>query len=240
MAAKLYQQAAQYIRDLITAGQYPVGSKLPTEHELADKVKVSRPTIRQALAQLASEGVVTRVKGSGTFVARPKLLHESTSFLAGYRAESEKNHRTLRTEVLCLSVERADAMVAERLKLPAGVRVTRMVRRRWVENFQSGRPVVYTTVYVPYNLYPGMAQEDFTDRSFYAALEAQGLAVCHASRTLEVLPLPEEVRCALEVSAFEPGIFIAATGTDAAGRVVEYAESYYPAGSSRFLIEVVP
>ena len=47
-----------------------------------------------------------------------------------------------------------------------------------------------------------------------------------------------EVAARLGISAFEPVIFITSTGRTAAGQPVEYAESYYPAGSSSFLIEV--
>ncbi len=42
-------------------------------------------------------------------------------------------------------------------------------------------PVVYTTVYVPHQLFPEMSQLDFTDASLYEALDARGLAVAHAS-----------------------------------------------------------
>ena len=112
------------------------------------------------------------------------------------------------------------------------------MRRRRVEGFDSGKPVVYTTVYVPYVLFPDMAQQDFTDTSFYSQLESRGLKVCHASRTLEVVTPPPEVAAALELSPFEPAIYVDSVGFDARRRRVEYAQSYYPAGSSRFLIEI--
>ena len=60
----------------------------------------------------------------------------------------------------------------------------------------------------------------------------------HASRQLEVVPPPAEVAARLEISPFEPTIFITSTGRTGAGQCIEYTESYYPAGSSRFLIEI--
>lgn len=238
MAKSLHEQAAEYVRARIVSGEYPVGSQIPTENELCALLGVSRPTLRQALDNLTREGLLVRIKGKGTFVSEPKVMHESTSFITGYRAESEKNHRTLRTCVLYLGQERAGEAVAHALELPLGARVTRLVRLRHLEGYRGDAPVVYTTVYVPYKLFPDMDQMDFTDLSFYDVLARRGLEVRHASRRLEVVPPPAEVAARLGISAFEPVIFITSTGRTAAGQPVEYAESYYPAGSSSFLIEV--
>jgi GntR family transcriptional regulator len=63
------------------------GGRLPSEREIADRVGVSRPTVRRALDQLAAEGRVHRVQGSGTFVAAPPApavrVLAATATLAG-------------------------------------------------------------------------------------------------------------------------------------------------------------
>lgn len=238
MAKSLHEQAAEYVRARILSGEYPVGGQIPTENELCALLGVSRPTLRQALDALAREGWLLRVKGKGTFVTEPKVNHDSTRFITGYRAESERNHRTLRTQVVALTVERAPEVAARALGLTAGAKVTRLVRLRHLEGYRGNAPVVYTTVYVPCKLFPDMDRLDFTDLSFYEVLADRGLEVRHASRQLEVVPPSAEVAARLEISPFEPVILITSTGTTGDGRRVEYAESYYPAGSSRFLIEV--
>lgn len=238
MAQTLHRQVSEYIRSRIESGEYPVGSQIPTEWELAQLLGVSRPTVRQALDNLSHSGYLTRVKGKGTFVTQPKMVHESTSFLIGYQEESQKNHRVLRTRVLDLQVERAAEHVAEALQIPVGGKVTRLTRLRYLEHYNHDAPVVYTTLYVPYQLFPGMSTVDFTDTSFYAALDAQNLSVKHASRKLEVMVAPAEVAAGLEISPFEPVIFISSREHSEDMVPVAYAESYYPAGSSSFLIEV--
>ena len=90
----------------------------------------------------------------------------------------------------------------------------------------------------PFALLPDMARQDFTDTSFYAYLARCGLKVCHASRTLEVIVPPPEIAAALALSPFEPAVYVESVGFDARGRRIEYAQSYYPAGSSKFLIEI--
>lgn len=238
MARSLHEQAAEYIRARIASGEYALGGRIPTENELCALLGISRPTLRQALDALAREGYLARVKGRGTFVTEPKVTHESTSFITGYREESERNHRTLRTKVLGIGAMRAPDAVADALELPAGARVTRLVRLRHLEGYRNNAPVVYTTLYVPCKLFPDMAALDFTDLSFYQVLADRGLDVRQASRRLEVAPPPPEVTAALGISPFEPTIFITSVGRMGDGRPIEYTESHYPAAGSRFLIEV--
>ncbi|MGN0299244.1 MAG: GntR family transcriptional regulator [Lachnospiraceae bacterium] len=238
MAQALHTKVSEYIRARIESGEYPVGSQIPTEYELSQLLEVSRPTVRQALDNLAHSGYLTRVKGKGTFVTQPKMIHESTSFLIGYQEESKKNHRTLRTKVLALQTEHAQEHVAEALHIPVGSKVTRLTRLRYLEHYNNDAPVMYTTLYVPYKLFPTMCEFDFTDASFYEILESQNLSVRHAFRTLEVISAPAEVTAGLKISPFEPVIFITSKGHTESMIPIEYAESYYPAGSSRFLIEV--
>lgn len=70
-ARRLYRQIADQLRSLIERGEYAVGSRLPTERELADQLKVSRPTVREALIALEVEGRVRIRVGSGIYVTEP-------------------------------------------------------------------------------------------------------------------------------------------------------------------------
>lgn len=70
-ARRLYRQIADQLRSLIERGEYAVGSRLPTERELADQLKVSRPTVREALIALEVEGRVRIRVGSGIYVIDP-------------------------------------------------------------------------------------------------------------------------------------------------------------------------
>ncbi|APO75857.1 GntR family transcriptional regulator protein [Rhizobium etli 8C-3] len=67
---RLYRQVADQIRSMIATGELAVGQRLPPERELAEKLAVSRPTIREALIVLEVEGLVHIRMGSGIYVAR--------------------------------------------------------------------------------------------------------------------------------------------------------------------------
>jgi|SRR6478672_1034031 len=67
-AKKLYQQVAGALASAISAGEYPVGSRLPAERELAETFGVSRPTVREAMIALEMRGIVEARHGSGIYV----------------------------------------------------------------------------------------------------------------------------------------------------------------------------
>ncbi|MGW2184706.1 GntR family transcriptional regulator [Streptomyces sp. NPDC001719] len=64
----LYQQVAAEIRNAITAGEFPPGAPLPSETQLIARYGVSRPTVRNAIAALRSEGLIEVIHGKGSFV----------------------------------------------------------------------------------------------------------------------------------------------------------------------------
>jgi DNA-binding GntR family transcriptional regulator len=66
----LYQQVADDLAAMVKSGELPRGSRLPAEHELMEIYAVSRPTVRSAVAELGKAGVVTVVRGRGTYVTR--------------------------------------------------------------------------------------------------------------------------------------------------------------------------
>src|SRR5256885_13049232 len=69
---RLYRQIADQLRALIERGEFPVGSRLPPERDLAVQLGVSRPSVREALIALEVEGLVEVRVGAGIFVAMPR------------------------------------------------------------------------------------------------------------------------------------------------------------------------
>ncbi len=65
----LHYQAQLYLRQLISAGTYQPGQRLPPEDEFAEQLGISRPTLREALHNLEVEGMIVRKHGVGTFVS---------------------------------------------------------------------------------------------------------------------------------------------------------------------------
>lgn len=109
-----FQLREALLAEIRDAGLQP-GDRLPTESEIERRFHVSRSTIRQALADLASEGVIRRIQGLGTFVAAPKIRHLPllTSFSELVTSQGfSPSHR-----VLTSSVAEAPRAVAAELGL---------------------------------------------------------------------------------------------------------------------------
>jgi GntR family transcriptional regulator len=64
----LYRQVAAAIREGIASGEFPPGAPLPSETQLIERYRVSRPTVRNAVAALRAEGLIEVVHGKGSFV----------------------------------------------------------------------------------------------------------------------------------------------------------------------------
>lgn len=77
---RIYQQIADQLIKLIDRGEFPVNSRLPSERELADKFKVSRPSVREALIALEVLGKVQIRMGSGVYVSEssPKKIKKAS------------------------------------------------------------------------------------------------------------------------------------------------------------------
>lgn len=65
-----YEDISNWLREKITDGTFAINEKIPSENELAAKFGYSRQTVRQAIASLETDGILTRAQGSGTYVSR--------------------------------------------------------------------------------------------------------------------------------------------------------------------------
>lgn len=103
-AMPLYLQAIQEITHLIEDGQFPTGSKLPSEAELSETLGISRSTLREALGHLESYGIISRQQGVGTFVLahNNEMLKGGIGVLEPFRdvvARANKQHEVVHREV---------------------------------------------------------------------------------------------------------------------------------------------
>lgn len=153
----IYQRIKNTIQRKIRLGEWPPGTKIPSENQLAADLNVSRMTINRPFSELSAEGVLKRVHGLGTFVAEPPQ-HASLIELRSISDEIEAQGKTHRAEVLSLEETLATACTAKRLGVQVGERLFHIV----LTHFQDEMPIQVEDRYVYPALVPDFMQVDFT------------------------------------------------------------------------------
>jgi GntR family transcriptional regulator len=141
----LYRQVADALRQKIESGEYEPGTQLPTEDELIAEYRMSRNTVRNAIKDLATAGLVETRHGIGTFVPEP-VLSTVTSLTADlnadrgggeglvYTADMARSGRKATNGDTRVEIHLANAAVADSLKIPEGSEVVSRHQPRYVDD----------------------------------------------------------------------------------------------------------
>ena len=215
--------------DLRDRGLAP-GDRLPGDHELCGTYEVSRTVVRQALAELETEGVIERVKGRGTFVAPHKTAERLVQSLTGLYEDVAARGSQLRSEVRRLESAPADEQIASLLEVRPGTPVVVLERLRFVDE----EPWALATTYLPLDLAPGLLDEDFTEQSLYALLETRyHVTLTHGRRGVEAAVASDDLAAALAIAPGAPVLVLRST-SHAGDRPVEVFVAYHRGDRSRF------
>jgi len=152
----LYQQIKGLILQSLEMGEWKPGEMIPSEMELAARFRVSQGTVRKAIDELATENLVVRRQGKGTFVATHAEQHVQYRFLrlvpdAGEPGADVPAERSI---LECRRV-RANAEIARPLALRAGEPV---IQVRRVLSF-AGVPIILEDMWLPGAAFKGLSAE---------------------------------------------------------------------------------
>ena len=118
----IYKSIADRLRLRLNSADFAIGSPLPGEKKLAEEFGVARMTIRKAIDLLVDWGLVVRRHGSGTFVAR-KDVHHETSNLTGLAEVLRKQGKEVVSQVLAFEVMPAPPAIASLLRIKIDERI---------------------------------------------------------------------------------------------------------------------
>jgi GntR family histidine utilization transcriptional repressor len=193
-----YEQVKAFVKTQINLGRWRPGDAVPSEAALQQQFGVSRMTVNRAVKELAVEGLVTRVQGSGTVVAQ---LHRISSTLAIrdiHEEVLERGHAHT-VHVDRLETVRADVALAQTLKLRLGSKVFHSV----LVHYEDGVAIQIEDRYVNPASAPKYLNADFkTTTPTHYLLEHAPLT--EASYSIEAcLPSAHEAKC-LGIKTAEP------------------------------------
>jgi GntR family transcriptional regulator len=230
-----HYQLRQLLEHAVTSGSLGVGEQIPTEAWLCERYDVSRTVVRQALSDLEREGLVSRMKGKGTFVSGPKLSEHVIQSLTSLHEDLAARGERLETKVLRLEVQPVSPHVAELLRLPESAPIVLLERLR----FLHGEPLVVTTAYMPYELCARILELDMTQRSLFETYERElGFQLHRGTRAVEARGASLEVAQHLAIREGDPVLAFSGVTYVADGRPIEYFVGMHRGDRSRFEVEL--
>jgi GntR family transcriptional regulator, histidine utilization repressor len=216
-----YEQVKSWIRGHIASGEWRPGDPVPSEAALMQQFRISRMTVNRALRELAAEGLVTRVQGSGTRVAQLHRISSRLTIRDIHEEVAERGH-VHATRVISARKEKAGAAVAASLGLRTGAPVFHSV----LVHLENGVPIQYEDRYVNPAAAPHYLETDFTKTSPTLHL-LQHAPLTEASYSIEAcLPTSEEAK-QLGIKRGEPCLVVMRR-TVSGGHVASVARLIYP------------
>jgi GntR family histidine utilization transcriptional repressor len=222
-----YEQVKGWIRGHIASGEWKPGDPVPSESALMERFGISRMTANRGLRELAAEGLVTRVQGSGTRVAQLHRISSQLVIRDIHEEVAERGH-VHSTRVLKVAEEKAGPEVAESLGIRKGGRVFHSV----LVHLENGVPIQYEDRYVNPRAAPAYLQTDFTKISPTLHL-LEHAPLTEASYKIEACLLTPEEAKALEIKTSEPCL-VMMRRTVSGGNVASVARQLYPGSRYSF------
>jgi GntR family transcriptional regulator len=232
-AVPMHAQIREIIRRRVLDGTYAPHSQMPSESQMMEAFAVSRITVRQALGDLQKEGLIFKVAGKGSFVAKPKAF-QSLSRLQGFgEAMTPSGYETF-SQVISTRRVAASETVAQRLRLKPGASAFEIQRLR----FLNREPISVDQSYFPLELGKRLAKEDLPTRDVFVILENDyGLHLTHADVQIEAISADEGLARQLRIAEASPLLRIERL-TYADDQPVDFEYLYYRGDAFQYRLRI--
>jgi len=228
----LHIQVEELMRKLIASPEFRNGAFLPKEVELANRLGVSRNTIRQATNKLEYEGLLLRKKGVGTKVAEKKPL--STGLDHWYSFTQEMRERGIQVENITIKAEyvKPDEKLLRFFNIREGKPVVKLAKLKG----SAGDPIVYFESFFHPRI--GLVPEDNFSKPLYTLLEEKfGVLVVRSNENIRAA-LAGTMARRLGLSANDPILIRERYVYDPGNRPIEYNIGYYRADRFTYSIDI--
>lgn len=195
-AIPLYYQIKELIRENIDNGDWKTGDKIPNEQDLAKNFTVSRSTMRQAILELVNEGILTRKKGVGTFVSKPKI---EGNFTFSYPEELGTKH----TPISINTIEGTPGKLKV-LNLKGHEKVYEIIRLRLFNE----EPAALEKSYIPVRIVPDLLENNLEGKLTDLITEKYGIIITRYKNSVEPVLLNSYEAKVLEVGQNQPALKI--------------------------------
>jgi len=201
----LYFKVMTQIRDNILSGTWSRGFQLPGELDLARRLGVSVITVRQALGQLAQEGLVRRERAKGTFVSWSGPVNQAINLEIEAENLVTLNPEGTSFKLLATETVEPDAELRRDFKLSAKEKMTRMTRVRMAWE----RPLAFVYSYVPSRLADKLSARALLKLPLSTVIEnAWGIKITDVRHLVGAKLADDEVSQYLKIPPGSPVLFV--------------------------------
>ena len=219
-----YKRIQGAIRQRIDTGQLKPGNIVPSERELARIHRVSPMTARQALSELARDGIVERRHGAGTFVAPPRVHFNK---LLGYTEQMASLGLTARSRIVASTIVNREPEIAARLGLAPTAPVARLERVRLAES----DPVALEVSYWSVEEYPDLHRNTLEGKPLFVALERDCcVSLAYADEEIDATDADQRMADLLGISKGTPLLRIRQLIFSTTGKATVYVTGFYRSG----------
>jgi DNA-binding GntR family transcriptional regulator len=229
----LYFQIAENLKRAIDDGTLKPGDRLDNELDLAERLGVSRPTVRQAVQRLVEQGLVVRRRGLGTVVAAPRILR-SVALTSLYDDLSASGRHPATTVLAAREISASDEL-ASVLGLPAGAALLFLERLRLTD----GTPLAIMHNYLPAGLLTGRPEDALEKTGLYELLRSQGVELHAGEQVIGARRATAAEAKLLQAPRTATVLTMTRTTFDAAGRLVEHGRHAYLADRYSFKMTLI-
>lgn len=211
---------------------YKLGTYLPSENQLCDLYGISRETGRKALAALADNGYIQKIRGKGSLVIEHRQYEFPVSGIVSYKELAQKLHVDTTNVVYSydqdatLPIAKFASLDTELLAVP----VTAIKRVRVI----NGEPDIIDQDYILKSVIPDVPKSAASD-SLYAYFEGRlGLEIAYATKEITMEPANEEDRQQLHLGQGDYVAVVRSVTSLADARPFQFTESRHRADKFRF------
>lgn len=223
----LYFQLSQQLESAVEKGKLAPGSLLGNEIDLAGRLGLSRPTVRQAIQVLVDKGLLVRRRGIGTQVVHSQVKRPLE--LSSLYDDLESAGQRPATRLLRLETERATAEVAAALGVAEGTDVRLVERLR----LAHGEPMAYLRNHIPCELLR-LDEGELETTGLYRLMRTAGVILHSARQSVGARAAEAAEGELLGEPVGAPLLTMRRTTSDDTGRTVEYGSHMYRASRYSF------
>ena len=227
--ARPQADAIEQIEAYIIKHALKPNDRLPGEREMCALWGISRTALRSAIRRMTEEGKLYSQKGSGTYVAQPRMERN----LRDMKSTSEQIRSTGHipgTRVLYADVIACSQDLAHKMQLPPGHKLFFLKRLRLMD----GAPYMLELSYLDYDVCPGIEHLSFHEESLYAVLKRRGVQMAEGCETIGIAYATEEESRHLQVAEETCLFYLTSTSVDSSGKIFEFSKSVARPDKVRF------